>query len=42
MFPLDLGARGTAAGGITLNAGGNQVIQYGVTRQLILFDSCHA
>ena len=38
MFPLDLGARGTAtAGGITsTNAGGNQVIQYGVTRQLIL------
>ena len=38
MFPLDLGARGTAtAGGITAtNAGGNQVIQYGVTRQLVL------
>ena len=38
LFPLDLGARGTAtAGGITAtNAGGNQVIQYGVTRQLIL------
>ena len=38
VFPLDLGARGTAtAGGITsTNAGGNQVIQYGVTRQLIL------
>ncbi len=38
MFPLDLGARGTAtAGGIAAtNAGGNQVIQYGVTRQLIL------
>ena len=38
MFPLDLGARGTAtAGGIaSTNAGGNQVIQYGVTRQLIL------
>ena len=37
-FPLDLGARGTAtAGGITAtNAGGNQVIQYGVTRQLVL------
>ena len=38
LFPLDLGARGTAtAGGITAtNAGGNQVIQYGVTRHLIL------
>ena len=38
MFPLDLGARGTAtAGGIaSTNAGGNQVIQYGVTRNLIL------
>lgn len=38
VFPLDLGARGTAtAGGITsTNAGGNQVIQYGVTRHLIL------
>ena len=38
MFPLDLGARGTAtAGGITAtNAGGNQVIHYGVTRQLVL------
>lgn len=37
-FPLDLGARGTAtAGGITAtNAGGNQVIQYGVTRHLVL------
>ena len=37
-FPLDLGARGTAtAGGITAtNAGGNQVIHYGVTRQLVL------
>lgn len=38
MFPLDLGARGTAtAGGIaSTNAGGNQVIHYGVTRHLIL------
>ena len=38
VFPLDLGARGTAtAGGITAtNAGGNQVIHYGVTRQLVL------
>lgn len=37
-FPLDLGARGTAtAGGISAtNAGGNQVIRYGMTRQLIL------
>ncbi|MGC6517638.1 MAG: FAD-binding oxidoreductase [Candidatus Puniceispirillaceae bacterium] len=38
LFPLDLGARGTAtAGGIAAtNAGGNQVIHYGVTRHLIL------
>ena len=38
IFPIDLGARGTAtAGGITAtNAGGNQVIHYGVTRQLVL------
>lgn len=38
IFPLDLGARGSAtAGGITAtNAGGNQVIHYGVTRQLVL------
>ena len=38
MFPLDLGARGSAtAGGITAtNAGGNQVIHYGVTRNLVL------
>ena len=38
LFPLDLGARGTAtAGGVTsTNAGGNQVIHYGVTRHLIL------
>ena len=37
-FPLDLGARGTAtAGGVTAtNAGGNQVIHYGVTRHLVL------
>lgn len=38
IFPLDLGARGSAtAGGIAAtNAGGNQVIHYGVTRHLIL------
>ena len=38
VFPLDLGARGSAtAGGITAtNAGGNQVIHYGVTRNLVL------
>ncbi len=37
-FPLDLGARGTCtAGGIvSTNAGGNQVIQYGMTRALVL------
>lgn len=37
-FPLDLGARGscTIGGNISTNAGGNQVIQFGMTRNLIL------
>jgi FAD/FMN-containing dehydrogenase len=38
MFPLDLGARGTATlGGIvSTNAGGNRVIRYGMTRAMVL------
>ncbi|MDF0498895.1 FAD-binding oxidoreductase [Bradyrhizobium yuanmingense] len=38
MFPLDLGARGscTIGGNISTNAGGNRVIRYGMTRNLIL------
>jgi FAD/FMN-containing dehydrogenase len=38
MFPLDLGARGSAmiGGLISTNAGGNRVIRYGMTRNLIL------
>ena len=38
MFPLDLGARGscTIGGNISTNAGGNRVIRYGMTRDLIL------
>ncbi len=38
MLPLDLGARGscTIGGNIATNAGGNQVIQYGMTRNLVL------
>jgi FAD/FMN-containing dehydrogenase len=38
MFPMDLGARGTATigGNIATNAGGNRVIRYGMTRQLVL------
>ena len=38
MFPLDLGARGscTIGGNISTNAGGNRVIRYGMTRELIL------
>lgn len=38
MFPLDLGARGSAmiGGLISTNAGGNRVIRYGMTRQLVL------
>ncbi|HAH11207.1 MAG TPA: FAD-binding oxidoreductase [Alphaproteobacteria bacterium] len=37
-FPLDLGARGSATigGNIATNAGGNRVIRYGMTRELIL------
>lgn len=38
MFPLDLGARGscTLGGNISTNAGGNRVIRYGMTRDMIL------
>lgn len=38
MFPLDLGARGTATiGGIvSTNAGGNRVIRYGMARAMVL------
>lgn len=38
IFPLDLGARGscTIGGNISTNAGGNQVIRYGMTRDLVL------
>ena len=38
MLPLDLGARGscTIGGNIATNAGGNQVIQYGMIRSLVL------
>ncbi len=38
LFPLDLGARGTATigGNAATNAGGNRVIRYGMARQLIL------
>jgi len=37
-FPLDLGSRGscTIGGNIATNAGGNQVIRYGMTRALVL------
>lgn len=37
-LPLDLGARGscTIGGNIATNAGGNQVIRYGMTRALVL------
>jgi FAD/FMN-containing dehydrogenase len=37
-FPLDLGARGSCniGGNIATNAGGNQVIRYGMTRNLVL------
>ena len=37
-FPLDLGARGSCAigGNVSTNAGGNQVIRYGMTRGLVL------
>jgi FAD/FMN-containing dehydrogenase len=38
LFPLDLGARGSAmiGGLISTNAGGNRVIRYGMTRSLVL------
>jgi FAD/FMN-containing dehydrogenase len=38
LLPLDLGARGscTIGGNIATNAGGNQVIQYGMARSLVL------
>lgn len=38
MFPLDLGGRGTATigGNIATNAGGNRVIRYGMTRDMVL------
>jgi FAD/FMN-containing dehydrogenase len=37
-FPLDLGARGSATigGNISTNAGGNRVIRYGMTRDMVL------
>jgi FAD/FMN-containing dehydrogenase len=38
MFPLDLGARGSATvgGAIATNAGGNRVIRYGMMREMVL------
>ena len=38
MFPLDLGGRGscTIGGNISTNAGGNRVIRYGMTREMVL------
>ena len=38
LFPLDFGSRGTATigGAISTNAGGNRVIRYGMTRNLVL------
>lgn len=38
MFPLDLGSRGscTIGGNISTNAGGNRVIRYGMTRDMVL------
>lgn len=38
LFPLDLGARGSCqiGGNIATNAGGNRVIRYGMTRELVL------
>ncbi|WP_028357462.1 FAD-binding oxidoreductase [Brackiella oedipodis] len=37
-FPLDLGARGscTIGGNVSTNAGGNRVLRYGTTRELVL------
>jgi FAD/FMN-containing dehydrogenase len=38
LYPLDLGARGscTVGGNIATNAGGNRVIRYGMTRDMVL------
>jgi FAD/FMN-containing dehydrogenase len=38
MFPLDLGARGTATigGNIATNAGGNRVLRFGMAREMVL------
>ncbi|WP_219209696.1 FAD-binding oxidoreductase [Variovorax boronicumulans] len=38
LFPLDLGARGSATigGNIATNAGGNKVLRYGMTRDMVL------
>jgi FAD/FMN-containing dehydrogenase len=38
LFPLDLGGRGSATigGNISTNAGGNRVIRYGMTRDMVL------
>ena len=38
MFPLDIGGRGscTVGGNIATNAGGNRVIRYGMTRDMVL------
>ena len=38
MFPLDLGSRGTCTvgGNLSTNAGGNRVIRYGMTRDMVL------
>ena len=38
IFPLDIGSRGSCqiGGNISTNAGGNQVIRYGMTRSLVL------
>tara|TARA_B110000444_G_scaffold238628_1_gene252368 strand:+ start:94 stop:1524 length:1431 start_codon:yes stop_codon:yes gene_type:complete len=38
LFPLDLGARGscTIGGNLSTNAGGNRVIRYGMTRDLVV------
>jgi FAD/FMN-containing dehydrogenase len=38
MFPLDLGARGTATigGNLATNAGGNRVLRYGMMREMVL------
>ena len=38
MLPLDLGARGscTIGGNIATNAGGNRVLRYGMTREMVL------